>query len=1078
MENYSMLFKEDSGPLIFPQKTYSYDFSFSPESEREYRLFFTGETELFYYWKTEYCSRALYKRISDALVPGKTTAWGVEFKGADYPRILTHKVLWQPSAAYIKLKDYTEKWKIGVSAAAENLKIRKDGYLRLSAEIRLKHTGKIKNHTKDEPDKVYTIDFPQGSYNTKKFELEIDIPNDAANVNYIIEGENFEGRIVFEAPFLTSSNGYNIIPSFAPDTAIYQRYFNWLGVNLSRAEWPCMKIDLNGKTVFDGEFFERCHRYSEKEITLPERALINGNNHIEFTVTSDWHDALPYRLHELGIVSEAASCFNILSCPEVVTENKPFSLLLDIKEPCTLRLKSEAKAISPLTFKKPGLNFLRLVYNGIINGLDITLSNSEHTEKCRVLRVVKRGEDGVITGTGDMVYINQDITDTENYLKWYMQNNIGQLITIRLVYRWSGSRNVHTDTWQEMTVLFNGLDLKYSHMIDGREPQGFAANPPYQMLAAETGYKSGFLGRQLHERDGAYCYWGDYDRLDDFRDVVNHYDTELLFDNMMRQHRQYPDKTGQDAHPSEMYDDGSRYRLCHNPYLPADMEIQARDVINSLRVIKRDASRHTGPSILFKYFCMAGYDWIGAETMDSPTEFLMAALRGTARAFNIERTGVHHALQWSSSPHDDPMRFMRYRLALYVTWMQGAHEINTEEGLWHMEECYFSHHRFSHAAKEHLKMQQDFSRYVATHQRRGYLRTKVGVLHGRYDGYPCFSHIVWGQSKSRFNPDFDAELSWQMPKLSFFPIDDKSWTTFKHFSHGEPFGLVSGNPRGNLDIVPVEKPIGNYGLLAFFGYNKAEKSDLDEILKAVMNGAELMLSLAHLTDTTDRDDLENYRLHFFEHEIFKYLGFDSLPEFTADSFNGTALPVAENIKADSSEIIMTTDRGRALLIEKKVGDGKIILFNTKYYPANPAIKDLYTAEFERRADEQNSSEHAAPMGDAEIQTAVYDLENGDCEIYFIAIDWWNTPENVHKAELKVGDSIYSISLPHGIMKKAYVHGDIAVWADSESADILCESNGEFTVSGIGIEQFHIGCCGKVKTLNVDFTSKAQKIIKF
>ena len=147
MENYRMLFKEDSGPLIFPQKTYSYDFSFSPESEREYRLFFTGETELFYYWKTEYCSRALYKRISDALVPGKITAWGVEFKGADYPRILTHKVLWQPSAAYIKLKDYTDKWKIGVSAAAENLKIRKDGYLRLSAEIRLKHTGKIKNHT-------------------------------------------------------------------------------------------------------------------------------------------------------------------------------------------------------------------------------------------------------------------------------------------------------------------------------------------------------------------------------------------------------------------------------------------------------------------------------------------------------------------------------------------------------------------------------------------------------------------------------------------------------------------------------------------------------------------------------------------------------------------------------------------------------------------------------------------------------------------------------------------------------------------------------------------------------------------
>lgn len=71
MEDYSMLFKEDNGPLIFPQKTYSYDFDFSPESEREYRLFFTGETELFYYWKTEYAPEHFTSCISDVLSPEK-----------------------------------------------------------------------------------------------------------------------------------------------------------------------------------------------------------------------------------------------------------------------------------------------------------------------------------------------------------------------------------------------------------------------------------------------------------------------------------------------------------------------------------------------------------------------------------------------------------------------------------------------------------------------------------------------------------------------------------------------------------------------------------------------------------------------------------------------------------------------------------------------------------------------------------------------------------------------------------------------------------------------------------------------
>ena len=64
------------------------------------------------------------------------------------------------------------------------------------------------------------------------------------------------------------------------------------------------------------------------------------------------------------------------------------------------------------------------------------------------------------------------------------------------------------------------------------------------------------------------------------------------------------------------------------------------------------------------------------------------------------------------------------------------------------------------------------------------------------------------------------------------------------------------------------------------------------------------------------------------------------------------------------------------------------------------------------------------------------------------------------------------------MKKAYVHGDTVVWADSESADILFEKDGKFTVSGKDTEHFRIGYNGKVKTIDVDFTCKAQQIIKF
>lgn len=1076
MESYNMIFKQDNGPLIFPQKTYLHEFEFHPETEKEYRLFFTGETESFYYWKTEYCSRALYKRISESLVKGSIGAWGVRFNAADYTRVLSHKILWKPKAAYVTLRDYSDVWQLGVSAKAENLIIKKDGYVRLVLEIRFRRDGLMINHTKNEPDRIYTIDFPEGSYDLRKFLINTDIPTEqTANINYIIEGENFEGNITFEEPFLISSNGFNIMPCFAPDTAVYQRYFNWLGVNLSRAEWPEMKISINGKTIFEGEFFERCHRFSEKEALIPENVLNDGKNTVEFTLTSDWHDALPYRLHEFGIVSEDAASFNIVSCPSIVTAGEEFSLLLDIKTPCRLTLRSKARAVSSLEFESAGLHFLRCICGSPENGVEITLTDGSHSESRTVERAVERGDDGVITGTGDLVYVNQDINDTRRYLKWYMQNNIGRLLTIRPVYRWSGSRKVHTDTWREMTRLFNGLGLKYPHMVDGREPQGFTANPPLSMLSAGTEYESGFLGRQLHERDGAYCYWGTYEKLDDFRDINNHYDTELIFDDMLRQHRLHPQTAGQDAHPHEMYDDGKRYWLCHDPSLPADMEIQAKDVIDSFREIKRDCTRHTGPSILFKYFCMAGYDWIGAETMDSPTEFLLCALRGAARAYGIKATGVHHALQWSSTPHDDPLRFQRYRLALYVSWMQGAHEINTEEGLWHMEENFYSHHRFSNAALGHIKMQQQFSQYVSAHERRGSFRAKIGVLHGRYDGYPCFGgDIVWGQSQSRFNAKFDAEQSWHIPKLSFFPTNNTSWSAVKHFSHGEPFPLVSGNPRGSFDIVPVEQPIGDYSLLAFFSYNKAEKQDLDGILRAVKNGSVLLLTLAHLTDSTNRADIENYELHFTDHEIFSLVGFDGVPEFTC---NGD-IPIADNITASEAEILEKTDGGLPLVVEKRVGRGKIVLFNTKLYPANPAIRELYTEYFEALSDKVNAKEHIMPIVGKDVQAAVYDLENGDSEVYFIAIDWWNTDDTPRRAGLRIGGHIYDISIPFGIMKKAYISGSEAIFTDSESSDIVKREGDEFVLTGTGKERFYLAENGKITVIDADFSQNAQQRIEF
>ncbi len=1080
MESYKQIFFKEDDERIFPSEGFSFEFDYKTEEFSRYRLFFTGEPETFYWWKSEYCSTAVYKRIGDALVRGKYDAYGVRFVGADYPMLVCRKVGWTPELGYLPLLGHTENWTCGVKASARNIKIKEGGYLRLTVEIRHAREGMLNKQTKYIPDEVIYIDFDEGSYDGRDFGTALVLPDDkTANVQYIIEGEKFEGEIVFEAPYLTSSNGYNVLAPFAPDATMYHRLFNWFGVNLSKTEWPAMQITLNGHEIFKDEFFERCHRYSEKEIEFPEGYLIDGKNKVEFKLITECREPLPYRLHEVGIVRDDKHSFDIISCPETAVAGKEFALLLELSTPCTITVDSDARVTSPVSFVRKGLHALRFVCDGVRNDLNITLSDGESTHTVTVKRVLEREDDGVVTGTGDLIYINQNEEDTMSFFKWYMQNNIGNLLTIRPTYRWSGTRVRNDEMWKEFVALLNSLGMKYVHMLDGREPQGYNANPSISELSIETGDPSGFLGRQLHERDGAYCYWGDYVNSDDFWNNNANYDSEQYFDMLHRIRHNDPDHAGSEFYPEDFFDDGSRYWLCHDPFLPADMEAQAKGVMDSLTKIRKGSTRHTGPSILFKYFLMTGYKWVGAETMDSPTEFLMGALRGASEAYKTENIGVHHALQWSSSPHEDPMRYRRYRLALYVTWMQGSHINNTEEGLWHMEEYFEHHHRHGAAAKAHLAVQQDFFRLVSSHSRQGRVRARVGILHGKYDGYPCFgADAVWGRREYHgFNTKFDAEQSWHIPRQVFYPNGVKGWECFTHKCDGGPIGLVSPNPKGTLNVIPVEEEWGDYPFLCFFGYNKAEKAENDRILRRVREGATLLLTLGHLSISTDRAELESYGHRFEDHPIFTEMGFSGVPEMTESVINGFSARVGVNLTAGESEILARTDDGRPLIVEKAVGNGKIIFFNTVLYPAHPGVKDAYTDKFVEQCDVVNEKERVFPITGDNVQAVVYDLPDGSQAVYMIAVDWWNDPETERELSLRIDGKVYPLFLPFGVMKKALVKDGVAVVCESESADVLSLSDSSFVAQGVGNERFLVLSGGKLTTVSASFTDSPRLVIE-
>ena len=182
--------------------------------------------------------------------------------------------------------------------------------------------------------------------------------------------------------------------------------------------------------------------------------------------------------------------------------------------------------------------------------------------------------------------------------------------------------------------------------------------------------------------------------------------------------------------------------------------------------------------------------------------------------------------------------------------MEDLDDINTEEGLWRMEEYFAYHHRYSKACLSHLKQHQDFYRYLSTHTRSGSFYTPVAFLHGRFDGWKLFGakNSTWGRLDC---PYTDAENAWDM--LDAFYPHSKTGAIYRHgCPKDRPIGHYSGTPSGSIDVIPIEaKGYSEYPLLCSIGYNKALDEDMDKLSAYVNGGGTLFIGLPQLSVTTD-----------------------------------------------------------------------------------------------------------------------------------------------------------------------------------------------------------------------------------
>lgn len=1030
----------NSDLCIRPQQSSEFVFN-GDEYLAATRLFIAGETNISPYWKTEPDYQMLYRRIDDSL--RSDVAFHDRFcldfstQRCSYPKIAFKKIVAPFKTPMFVLNDCADEWCFGVRAKARELRIY--GYLRVCIEVRLASEAFEKHSTVSEPDAVYTIDIAEGSYDWKDFlSFAVIDSSRVANVCYFVEGEDYEGEIFFEAPRFESTNGHNLLGQFLPHTED-RKTVNWMGQNLSKIEWIGLRVDINHKTVFDGEIFERCHRFSEAEIEIPKGIIQPGQNSLTLTCTSRYRDAAGYVLHEFGFITEKST--QIVSVPQSIVVGKPFYVCLEGTKGEKIDLRSDKIiACGDFTFHRDGLNAFCFICDQPTNNLSFYLNDQE----VRISRCVERGDDGVITGTGDMVYVTVEEDSVKNYLKWYLSQHVGNMLTIRPTYRWNGTRIVNSKLYKELAAFLDSMDIRYSHMLDGRELPGCNANPTESELNTPH-----FLGRQTHEFDGQFVYWG-------YRDVTDDLSAQMFYDLFLRMNRVYAERMHGRYIPENVYYTPKKQYIFRSPIEPSDMQQAAERFVASLRNTRKGVLRHTGPSTLFKYFYQAGYKWLGAELMYSPTELTIAALRGASDVYG-GKIGAHLAVQWSTSPHDTVSRYRRYRLALFICYIQGIDEINTEEGLWRLEEYYSFHHRFSTACQNHTEQQQDLLKYISTHTRRGRFYTPIAFLSGRYDGWKCFGrNNTWGVNSFGFG---DPERAWDL--LTYFYPKSVQDSLYRHNCPDEEIGYYSGTPVGNVDIIPIEaKDFSKYRLLIACGYNKAEDVDLEKLKKYVIEGGKLIIGWPELSVTTDRKKVLAYDHTYFDKKE---------RSFIRDTYRSLPLSVSEEITYD--RVLLYTDSGRPLVTLKKMGSGTLCFVNAKEYAGIPAVDLAYREAIAYFTADCLADEHVYARGDRNVQFTVYEKESGERDIYFIATDWHKSnPDGV--GTLIIGSNEYSISVPWGQLIKVSVHGDCAIYPEKDENEVISFDDSSVRLQGEGLATFVFCKNGICKKFTVDFSIKS------
>ena len=1002
---FDIIEKKETGERLLAQgESFKFEFDEQLKKGEGYKLNVVGEVAVDYFLRYEGVLPFYYRKTDDSI------------KFIDGKKALTYiaRNLTKERVAYAMIKDLpVDEYTLSIISKIQNLK----SEFVLTAEF---YYGE--NNTRyyyEKADKTVKVSLRESNeFVVSQIRFKTDAH--AAFVMIKIDATDFTGNAEIFAPELISSNGKNLCPDFdyLPGNVTD---FKWVCEGFSVFEKPKYRISLNGKIFFDGQITDRLERFAGFSLNVPQRLISEEKNEFEIYYYSD--NVKPYRIKEIRLVS--APCgFEPLGVKRRLEVNEPFGIFVYSEHDEIKVEKSEYFEYEKFRRISGNYGVMRFVAKKIGENIPVIINGKPIT----IAAITESLQKDIITGTGDFIYVAQNTDEFAEYLTWYLNENIGNLLTFRCVYHWGGDSEINLDFWRAAEEFLSELGIYFSMMRDGRELNGVNITPPDDFF--KTKY---YLGSQTHERDGAFTYWDQQIKESD----------ELYYHALSRKIKY----NGIYGKRSPVYaKDGTPY-LYYAPDKAETVREAYENLKQNLRLTGVDgAKRHTGVTPFFRTFYEAGYQWLGYESMYGPHELMLGALRGASNAYEKKGFGTHLALQWSTVPTNDEKHFIRYGLSLYLSYMHGATEINTEEGLWRIENPYADFDRYSYACKGHTKWQSKFNEFVQTHKRRGRIKTNIAMIIGNYDGMDAFSTpCVYGQKKWKVS---DPEKSWNLLK-TFYPESDINAIYYyitEDPENGVPekdkklmevrkglykdvigykqVGFYTNTPYGVIDVIPANKgKFEDYKFLFFTGWNTATEDLLEKLCRYVKNGGTLLLAKPHLYDTVMREE----------------------------ALGGTA-------KVISCPMV------EKLLSYRSVG--RVIYFDKDEYPINYAQE---YAKVIRKYAEKYASMFIRDTKN--LSYTEYETEDGMRVFYLLNVNWWN--DESAEYVFTINGNSYEKKLYGNDPLIITVKNNVAVYTDNLYADVENIENDVVYLSGYGQTVVHVIAADGEKIKDVYLNGKAK-----